>query len=355
MTPPNKLSQTRGLPPGTPVYTGNKTLHSSLMELYCYDETGFEIVECSTWAELKPKINLGKTNWINIDSISNTKLVEEVSNHFVFHALLLEDIVTVGMLPKFDEYDDHLLFSIKMLSLGKEGDKDHVHKEQISFVLGRGYLISFQEDEGDVFNVIRERITQNKGRVRRKKADYLMLTLIDVIVDNYLQVLDDLQTRIQHLEEELLSKRIEHTERKILKLRNQIVSLRKSIFPLRESMRQLLRDESDLIEEINMKYYRDVFDHLNYTCESLDGFKDNISGLLDLYSSNLNNRLNNIIKVLTIVSSIFIPLTFIAGIYGMNFDYMPELRYHYGYPIVMGVMALIGFLMFVFMWRKKWL
>jgi len=353
MTPPNKLSQTKGLPPGTPVYTGDKTNAPCLMELYSYDENGYELTESSNWDEIRNKINPAKTNWINIDSITNTKLVEEVSNHFCLHGLLLEDIVTVDMLPKLDEYDDHLLLSVKMLSVSKE--KDKIVKEQISFVLGKGYLISFQEDEGDVFNVIRERITQNKGRVRRKKADYLMLVLTDVIVDNYLLVLDELQVSIQKLEEELLSKHIEQTERRILKLRNQIASLRKSIFPLRETMRQLLRDESDLIEDINMKYYRDVFDHLNYTCETLDGFKDNISGLLDLYSSNLNNRLNNIIKVLTIVSSIFIPLTFIAGIYGMNFDYMPELRYKYGYFITLAAMFGTGILMFIFMWRKKWL
>ncbi len=182
-----------------------------------------------------------------------------------------------------------------------------------------------------------------------------MLILIDVIVDSYYAILDDLHSRIQKLEDELLNKTIEQTERRILKIRKRLMLLRKNILPLKDSMRQLLRDEPDLIDETTLKYYRDVSDHINYVTDTIDGFKDNISGLIDLYNSNLNNRLNNIIKVLTIVSSIFIPLSFIAGVYGMNFENMPELQWKYGYYIVLSIMGTLGFGMLVFMIRKKWL
>jgi magnesium transporter len=353
MAHPFKHIKTKGLPPGTPVYTGDVTTATCRMELFTYDEKQYEKNESSNWSDIQNKINTSQTNWINVNSISKAKLIEEIGTHFNFHSLLQEDVLSVDMLPKMEEYDDHVLFSIKMLSINKE--KNSIEKEQMSFVLGKNYLISFQEDEGDVFNPIRDRIIHNKGRVRRKKADYLLMALIDVIVDNYLVVMDELQNEIQILEEELLNKSVEHTEKRILRLRKQLVSLRKSILPLSDAMRQLIREESDLIEEINMKYYRDVFDHLNYTAETLDGFKDAISGLMDLYNAIMNNRLNNIMKTLTIISSIFIPLSFIAGIYGMNFDNMPELHYHNGYFMVLGVMGITGFSMLIFMIRKKWL
>ncbi len=353
MTPPKKLLHTKGHPPGTAIYTGASDSRTARMELFCYNEQDAEKTDSLNWENIAEKFNPEKTNWININSISNVKLIEEIGKHFELHALLIEDIVTVDMLPKAEEYDGHLYISIKMLSVNEE--KNLMELEQVSFVLGKNYLLSFQENEGDVLDPIRDRILNNKGRVRRKKSDYLLLTLIDVVVDNYLTVLEYMQEKIQKLEEELLTKAAEDTERKILKLRKQLIMLRKNIFPLRDVLRQLLRDEPEILEEINLKYYRDVSDHLNYTCETLDGFKETMAGLLDLYRSNLNNKLNNIMKMLTIVSTIFIPLTFIAGIYGMNFEYMPELGYKYSYPITLIIMFIIGFSMFWFIWRKKWL
>lgn len=352
MPPPYRHIKTRGLPPGTPVYTGEVSAVSSNIEIFCYNEITYTYHKSTSWNDITSHINPQQISWININSISNTELIEEIGRHFQFHALLLEDIVTVDMLPKLEEYEGYLQFSLKMITLNSQGN---VNKEQVSFVLGENYLLSFQENEGDVFNPIRERIIHNKGRVRRKKADYLLMALIDVIVDNYLIVLDELQNKIQLLEEELLGKHIEHAEKHILYLRKQLVSLRKSIFPLRDAMRQLLREEPELIEEVNTKYFRDVLDHIHYTAETLSGFEESINGLMDLYNAIINNRLNNIMKTLTIISSIFIPLSFIAGIYGMNFEYMPELHWKYGYYTVLGVMCMVGIGMMIFMIRKKWL
>lgn len=349
----SNISKTSGLPPGTIVYTGDEQPSSCKIDLIQFNEEKYERFEAYTWNEIKDKLKDDAVNWIDIDNLNNIALIEEIGNHFNFHYLIMEDIVAVDLLPKIEDYDDYLLFSLKMLELNaKDGQIDIEH---ISFVLGKNYLISFQEIPGDVFNTIRDRIFNNKGRVRKKQADYLMLVLIDVIVDNYYLILDNLQSNIQVLEEELLSKKSLHSERRILNFRKQLVTIRKNIFPLRDTLRQLIRDESEVVDVNTIKYFRDVYDHVNYVIETSEGFRDNISGLMDLYNSNLNNKLNNIIKVLTIISSIFIPLSFIAGIYGMNFDYMPELRWQYGYPTVLTIMMVLGFGMLIFMIRKKWI
>jgi magnesium transporter len=349
----SKISETKGLSPGTLVYTGNSEATECKVELHQYNENAHEFHTADNWDAIQQKIKPEYVNWVDVSNLNNIPLIEAIGKHFDFHALLLEDILAVDFLPKVEDYESYLLFSLKMLSLNK--DTGSIQAEHVSFVLGNNYLVSFQEKQGDVFDAIRDRIIHSKGRVRRKKADYLMLILIDVIVDNYYAILDDLHNRIQTLKDELLNKTIEQTERRILKIRKRLMLLRKNILPLKESMRQLLRDEPDLIDETTLKYYRDVNEHISYVTETIDGFKDSISGLIDLYDSNLNNRLNNIIKVLTIVSSIFIPLSFIAGVYGMNFENMPELKSQYGYFIVLSVMGTLGFGMLVFMIRKKWL
>lgn len=348
-----KITETTGLPPGALVYTGDATSTTCKVELYRYNEATYKNIKATNWNDIQAELKEDCINWVDIGNLNNTALLEDIGKHYDFHALLLEDILAVDLLPKVEDFGTYLLFSLKMLSLDK--NMGSIAIEHVSFVLGKNYLISFQETEGDVFNTIRDRIINNKGRVRRKQADYLMLVLIDVIVDNYYLVLDDLQNRIQQLEDELLSKNLIQTERRILKIRKKLMQIRKNIFPLKDAMRQLMRDEPELIDETTFKYYRDVSDHINYVTETAEGFKDSIAGLMDLYNSNLNNRLNNIIKVLTIISSIFIPLSFIAGVYGMNFENMPELKTENGYYIVLSVMGVLGVGMLVFMIRKKWL
>ena len=348
-----KITDTKGLPPGTLVYTGANSSLENKIELYQYNENEHHFYCAEKWNNIQNSLKNDYINWINVSNLNSIETIEAIGKYFNFHSLILEDILAVDFLPKIEDYENYLLFSLKMLSLNKETNR--VQVEHISFVLGNNFLVSFQEKQGDVFDTIRDRIVNNKGRVRRKKADYLMIILIDVIVDNYYTIIDDLSDKIQTLEEELLGKNIETAERKILKIRKRLMLLRKNILPLRESMRQLLRDEPELVDETTLKYYRDVNDHINYVSETIDGYKDNISGLMDLYNSNLNNRLNNIIKVLTIVSSIFIPLSFIAGIYGMNFENMPELQWRYGYYIVLSAMGILGIGMLIFMIRKKWL
>ena len=349
----SKITETNGLPPGTLIYTGDASSNVCKVELYQYNEVVYDKHEANNWEDIVSRLRDDCINWIDVNNLNNTALIEDIGKNFDFHALLLEDVLAVDLLPKVEDFTTHLLFSLKMLTVDK--DTGSINIEHISFVLGKNYLISFQETEGDVFNSIRDRIINNKGRVRRKQADYLMLILIYVIVDNYYLVLDDLQSRIQKLEDELLNKNLIQTEKRILKIRKKLMQIRKNIFPLKDAMRQLMRDEPELIDDTTFKYYRDVIDHINYVTETAEGFKDSIAGLMDLYNSNLNNRLNNIIKVLTIISSIFIPLSFIAGVYGMNFENMPELKNENGYYIVLCVMGVLGLGMLIFMIRKKWL
>lgn len=348
-----KITDTKGLPPGTLIYTGDKSASDCKIELYQYNENEHHFLSAENWNDIQKNLKSDCINWVNVSNLNNIETIEAIGKHFDFHALILEDILAVDFLPKVEDYESYLLFSLKMLTLNKE--LGSVQVEHVSFILSNNHLVSFQEKSGDVFDTIRDRILSNKGRVRRKKADYLMIILIDVIVDNYYTIIEDLADSIQSLEEELLGKNIDTAERKILKIRKRLMLMRKNISPLKETMRQLLRDEPELIDETTLKYYRDVADHINYVTETIDGYKDNISGLMDLYNSNLNNRLNNIIKVLTIISSIFIPLSFIAGVYGMNFENMPELQWHYGYYIVLSVMGVLGFGMLILMIRKKWL
>jgi magnesium transporter len=281
------------------------------------------------------------------------KVIEQLGKHFSLHPLLLEDILHTEQRPKMEDFGEYLFFVLKMLYL--EEGRHEILAEQVSLILGSNFVISFQEREGDVFKYVRERIRNSKGRIRKVGADYLAYALIDAIVDNYFIILERLGETIEELEEELVTNPVSDTLQTIHHLKREMIFLRKSVWPLREVISALERGESPLIQESTGVYLRDLYDHTIQVIDSVETFRDMVSGILDIYLSSVSNKMNEVMKVLTIIATIFIPLTFIAGIYGMNFEYMPELSWRWGYPAVWFVICAIFITMLAYFKRRKWL
>jgi len=289
-------------------------------------------------------------NWLNLDGLSSLDIIEKVQSHFCLHSLLVEDVLS-DQRPKAEEFDDYLFVTLKMLY---RIDGSAIDYEQISFVLGSNFLISFQEKEGDLFDGFRERIRLDQGRVRKKEADYLMYRLIDIIVDNYYNVLDRIGEIIEDIEETVYENPSNKTFNRIQKLKKELIYLRKALYPLRDAISKIVKGESEFVREENLRYYADVYDHTVHIIDSLDTYRDLTSSLMDIHINAMNTRMNEVMKVLTVISTIFMPLTFIVGIYGMNFDFMPELRWHWGYFGVLGAMFLIVVTMLGYFRHKKW-
>ena len=251
-----------------------------------------------------------------------------------FHPLVLEDILNTDQRPKMEEYGDYLYIVLKMLH--DKGKGNQIEAEQVSLVLGPNFVFSFQESGGDVFDQIRERLRTGKGRLRKMGADYLAYTLVDAIVDYYFVILEKLGERIELLEEELVAHPRTETLKEIHTLKREMIFLRKAVWPLREVISGLQRGESPLVQKTTGIYLRDVYDHTIQVIDTIETFRDMLSGVLDIYLSSVSNRLNPVMKVLTIIATVFMPLTFLAGVYGMNFKYMPELEWRWGYPVALG-------------------
>jgi magnesium transporter len=322
-----------------------------ILELIQYDEKEFVGYVNLEIDELLTKQKPHLVNWINLDGLSDASIVNKIGEHYNLHGLLLEDILSDHQ-PKVEEYDDYLFFTLKMLYRIENHNIDY---EQISFVLGKNYLISFQEKEGDLFGPLRDRIRLDQGRVRKKRADYLLYRLIDIIVDNYYIVLDSIGQQIEQIEEEIYKGHSGQEFRKIQRLKKELIFLRKALYPLRDAMSKLNKDESGFIDSSNIHFFNDVYSHVAHLIDSLDTYKDLTSGLMDIYINTQNNRMNEVMKVLTVMSTIFIPLTFVVGVYGMNFEFMPELHWKTGYIGVWIVMLLMVVVMFwYFKYKKKW-
>ncbi|GHM98551.1 cobalt/magnesium transport protein CorA [Cytophagales bacterium WSM2-2] len=321
-----------------------------ILELIQYNEKDFAGYVNLGIDELLAKQKPGQVNWVNLDGLSDTSIINKIGDHYSLHSLLLEDHTTDHQ-PRVEEFDDYLFFTLKMLYRIEGHAIDY---EQISFVLGKDYLISFQEKEGDLFGPLRERIRLGQGRVRKKKADYLLYRLIDIIVDNYYTVLDAIGQQIEHIEEEIYKGHTGEEFRKIQRLKKELIFLRKALYPLRDAMSKLIKDESGFIDSSNIRFFNDVYSHVAHLIDSLDTYKDLTSGLMDIYINTQNSRMNEVMKVLTVISTIFIPLTFIVGVYGMNFEFMPELRWAFGYPLVWIFMILITIGMIFYFRHKKW-
>jgi magnesium transporter len=295
----------------------------------------------------------GRVTWINVDGLHRVDVIEELGRHFDLHPLLLEDVTNTGQRPKVDVYEERLYVVLKMFQ--RPGDGQDVDPEQVSLVLGPHFVLSFQERAGDVFDAVRERIRTGRGHVRTRGADYLLYALMDAVVDGYFGVCEVFGERMQALEDHCLEDPGPHTSRRIHHLKRQQILLRKSLWPLREVLNVMLRDRSPLLTEDTLVYMRDVYDHTILVVDTIETFRDVLSGLLDIHLSSLSNRMNEVMKVLTIIATIFIPITFIAGIYGMNFHHMPELAWRYSYPVVLLLMWAVSAGMIYYFRRKDWL
>jgi magnesium transporter len=349
-----KRSEKAGLPPGTLVHIGEKKTEKAKITIIDYDETQFEEKEAKTIEECFPFKDKPTTTWINIEGVHELAIIEKIGEHFGLHPLLLEDIANTEQRPKMEDYGEYIFIVLKMLFHDEKANE--VKAEQVSLILGSNFVISFQEGiKGDVFDPVRERIRNGKGRTRKMKSDYLAYALVDAIVDSYFLILEKLGEKIEDVEEELVTNPASETLRGIHHLKREMIFLRKSVWPLREVLSCLERGESSLIHANTRIYLRDVYDHTIQIIDTIETFRDMLSGILDIYLSSISNRMNQIMKVLTIIATIFIPLTFIVGIYGMNFEYMPELKWRWGYFAVLGIMAIIGIWMLIYFRKKRWL
>ncbi|HYQ47793.1 MAG TPA: magnesium/cobalt transporter CorA [Thermodesulfovibrionales bacterium] len=350
----HRRSQKAGLPPGSLVHIGVQRVEKTKISVIAYDETQFTEQSLDDIEACVPFREGPAVTWVNIDGIHQTDILEKIGACHNLHPLVMEDILNTEQRPKIENYDDYLYIVMKMLRAA--GPAVAVSTEQISLVLGRHYVISFQEGiEGDVFGHVRERLRSEQGKARRLGADYLVYPLIDAVVDNYFLVLERLGEQIEALEEKLVTNPTSETLRAIHYLKREMIFLRKSVWPLREVISSLQRGDSPLIQDATHLYLSDVYDHTIQVIDTIETYRDMVSGMLDIYLSSVSNRLNAVMKVLTIIATIFMPLTFIAGVYGMNFKYMPELEWRYGYFLTWSVMIFIGVFMLIYFRKKKWL
>jgi len=348
-----RRSKKAGLPPGTIVHVGEKRRERVKLSVINYDGVNFQEKEVDNVEEAFALRNKSSVTWLNIDGVHQPEIIEQVGKNFGMHPLVLEDIANTGQRPKMEDFDEYIFVVLRMLRFDEK--ENETKTEQISVVLGRDFVVSFQEMEGDVFDAIRERLRNNKGRIRKLGADYLAYSLIDAVVDNYFMILENLGETIEDIEDKLVTNPTSETLRTIHDLKREMVFLRKSVWPLREVINRLERSESPLINKSTFVYLRDVYDHTIQVIDAVETFRDMLSGMLDIYLSSVSNRMNEVMKVLTVIATIFIPLTFVAGIYGMNFRYMPELEQVWSYPAVLTLMFIVAMLMVVYFRRKKWI
>ncbi|MHC4622733.1 MAG: magnesium/cobalt transporter CorA [Planctomycetota bacterium] len=348
-----KRSTKAGMPPGTLVHIGETKTEQVRITVIDYDEGNFQEKEVAAIEECFPFKTTPTVTWINIDGLHQVKIIEKVGRQFELHPLILEDILNTGQRPKFEDFGSYAFIVLKMLSYNDA--KQKVETEQVSLVLGPNFVVSFQESMGDVFDQVRDRIRNSKGRIRKMGSDYLVYALVDAVVDNYFLILERLGEKIEFMEEELVAEPTQQTLKQIHNLKREMISLRKSVWPLREAINSLERSESPLINESTGIYLRDVYDHTIQVIDTVETFRDMVSGMLEIYLSSISNRMNAVMKVLTIIATLFIPLTFIVGIYGMNFRYMPELQWHWGYPVILVVMGAVMVTMVIYFRKKKWL
>jgi magnesium transporter len=348
-----KRSIKTGLPPGSLIHIGEKKAESVRIRILDYDENQFQEKEAKTIEECFPFKDKPTTTWINIDGLHQVDIIEKIGKKFDFHPLLLEDILNTEQRPKIEDFETHIYIVLKMLYYDEKTNE--ITSEQISIIFGHNFVISFQEKEGDIFDPIRERIRTGKGRIRKMGADYLAYSLMDGIVDSYFIILEKLGENIEVVEETMITDPKPETLRGIHSLKRKMISLRKSVWPLREVLSALERSDSSLIREPTRIYLKDVYDHTIQVIDTVETYRDVLSGMLDVYLSSISNKMNEIMKVLTIIATIFIPLTFIAGVYGMNFEFMPELGWRWGYPAIWVVMISVGISMLVYFRKKKWI
>lgn len=341
-----------GLPPGTLVHVGEKKIDKTHLHLFSYDANGYNELEPETIDACFPFSEAPTITWLNVDGLHEVDIIEQIGSHLDIHPLVLEDILHTAQRPKVEDYGHYIYIVLKMLSLSPQHE---IKEEQISLLLAANYLISFQEDVGDVFEPVRDRIRSIKFQSKKLQVDYLAYSLIDAVVDHYFIILEEIGEEIETAEDNLLNNPNGETLQQIYVLKRKLVTLRKSAWPTREVISNLQREDSNLIHHSTQIYLKDAYDHSVQVIDTLETYRDLIGDMIDLYLSNISIRLNEVMKVLTMIATIFIPLTFIAGVYGMNFEFMPELKWRYGYPLVWLLMGVISIGMIFYFRKKKWL
>ncbi|WP_224490485.1 magnesium/cobalt transporter CorA [Robertkochia flava] len=349
---PFKRHSKIGQAPGTVIYLGKRKDEKFEVTFTHFSPEEYTEISMERPEAFVPAPGNNGVNWFNIKGLSNTQEVDAFGRSFGLIPLTLEDIVNTDQRPKLDYFDDYLFVVLKMIYLD---DTNNINVEHVALVLLRKSVLLFQEVEKDVFEGVRERLRGSFGRIRSRLADYLLFALLDAIVDQYFIVMEHVGNRVEALEEKVYNHPKSDTVYEIQALKKEVLELRKNIRPVKELINQLINLDHPLISEDTRPFYRDILDHCNEIQDTIDLYREMSMSLMEIYMSNMSNKMNEVMKVLTIMASIFIPLTFIAGIYGMNFRYMPELEYTYGYPIVIGVMVLMVILMLIYFRKKNWL
>ena len=349
-----KVEDAKGKAPGDLVFIGSQHLEKITIDIIQFDQNNLDSKSISGIEELEEVGNSKKTSWINIDGVHDSEMITKVGQLFDLHILLLEDVMNTTQRPKFEEFDNCFFLVLKMLSLRKGSNEIEV--EHISIVVGKNHLITFQEGmEGDVFAPIRERLSRTTSKVRNRKSDYLAYAIIDIIVDNYISIIESLGNQIENLERKLIENPSPELLNEVNKFKIEINFLRNTIRPVRELVIQFEKSESEIIDDSTTPFLKDLVDHMVHATESIDTYQIMMTDQMNFYQTRVSNKLNEIIRVLTIFSVVFIPLTFIAGVYGTNFEYFPELKYKYSYPIFWALLIFLAGAMLIYFRRKKWL
>lgn len=346
-----RRAQKVGLPPGAVVFVGEQRSEQVDYHVINFSADQIDEEETRDRDQIIAYRDAPQTTWINVTGVHDPETIRDIGDVFGLHTLTQEDIANTRQRPKLEVFDDHLYVVSKMLTVGDE----EIRAEQVSLVVGPDFLISFQEHPGDIFDPVRERLRKGMGRIRSRGADYLAYALLDLIVDHYFLVFEHLDNRAEALEDEVLEDPTRETQNRLNVLRQELVFTRRMVWPVRELLSQLSRLESDLWTESTEPFVRDVYDHAIQVLDLIESLREVVGGLHDLYMTSLSNRMNEIMKVLTIIGTIFIPLTFVAGIYGMNFEYMPELQVWWAYPACLTVMVVIAAILLLYFRRREWL
>jgi len=357
MRRPRHIFRTRsakeGLPPGSLIHIGEAPADAVSISVFEYSESGVRETHSETLDSCIAQNQQSSVVWIDVEGVHQVETIRCLGEAYNLHPLVLEDIVSTVQRPKVEDYEEYLFVVVKMLLPLPDGD---FSSEQLSLILGKGYVLTFQEGiQGDAFGPVRERLRSGKGKIRSLGADYLAYTLLDAVVDRYFTVLERFGERLITIEEDIALHPTPRTLVQLNDLKKEVIYLRKSIWPLREVLSFLERDDTELISDATRLFLRDVHDHAVQTIDTVETFRDLLSGMLDLYLSSISNRTNEIMKFLTIIGTIFIPLTFVVGLYGMNFKYMPELEWHYGYFAILGLMTTMTAGMIMYFKHRRWL
>ncbi|MEX2493600.1 MAG: magnesium/cobalt transporter CorA [Nitrospirales bacterium] len=348
-----KRSKKSGLPPGTPIHIGEHRTTPVTIHSTTYSEAAIEENEFTQNDDFSRPLSDTALTWVSVQGVHDIAPLKQIATCFQLHPLVLEDLVNTEQRPKVEDYEQYLFLVLKNISWHE--NTRIIHTEQISIILGRNFVLSFQEGNHDIFHTIQTRLQNGKGPLRTQGGDYLFYALLDAVVDNYFFVLEALGEEIESLEERVMKQTGQESLQSLHELKREMILLRKSVWPLREVVGRLSRGESSLVRQNTQVYLRDVYDHTVQVIETIETYREMLTGILEIYLTSLSNKLNEIMKVMAMIATLFIPLTLIAGIYGMNFKNMPELEWTWGYPLVLAIMGICAAGMVLFFRKRKWL